>query len=237
MPDLFHIGDAELRRMLLLLTHDLRNPLAAIVTNLEFSRRSLARTDPHGDVGEAVDDSVAACDLLRRMLANLDVLIRGDDLKPTLGEVDLIAAVHDAVRRNKVHAVQADLTLESRCDIEQARALLDKELVALTLDNLLTNSIQHAPRRSRIEMLIAQVPDGVAITVCDLGPAIPVDVRDHALSPAAHTHEGRTADTRYSRGLGLLAARAAAVANGSSVQIDGDEHGSRMTVTYTLHEK
>ncbi len=236
MHDLFHIGDAELRRMLPLLTHDLRNPLAAIVTNLEYSRRSLARTQPHSEVGEAVDDSVAACDLLRRMLANLDVLIRGDTLKPTLAEVDLVAAVRDAVRRNKVHAVQAGLTLEVRCDTEQARALLDKELVALTLDNLLTNSVQHAPRGSRIEMAIAFVTGGVAIIVSDTGPAIPIAVREHALSPAAHTHEGRTPDTRYSRGLGLLAARAAAAANGSTLQIDGDEQGSRMTVTFALQE-
>ena len=231
MPDPIHVDDAQLRSMLSLLSHDLRNPLAAVLTNLEFSRRVLAKAQVNEDLDEAVLDSIAACELVRRMLANLDLLAKGARLKPTLQEIDVLALTRDLVHRNQKHADQAEMTLTLEAQVAGVRAMVDKELFALALDNLLANSIQHAPRGSTIEVALVHTGAVIELSVRDRGPVIPETQRAMALSPEGHTSTGRAQETRYSRGLGLLATDAAARATGMTLSLGGDsERGSCMTL-------
>jgi K+-sensing histidine kinase KdpD len=222
MPDPIHVDDAQLREMLSLLSHDLRNPLAAVLTNLEFSRRLLARTQGSSDLVEAIQDSVAACELVRRMLTNLDLLTKGRQQTATLQEADLVLLAREAIQRNDKHAVQSDLGLTLAPRVASARALVDRELIALALDNLLANAIQHAPRGSEVALQIEQQGALIELSVRDRGAIVPEDRRLAALG----------AETRYSRGLGLLAAHAAARATGAALAIGGNEEdGSVLTLS------
>jgi signal transduction histidine kinase len=232
MPDPLHVDDAQLRAMLALLSHDLRNPLAAVLTNLEVSRRVLAKTQGHEDLDEAIQDSVAACELVRRMLANLDLLAKGAGVRVVPQEVDVVALTRDAVQRNHKHAAQADETLAFSSQHATARAVIDKDLFGLALDNLLANAIQHAPRGSEIAVSVAQPGAAVEVSVHDAGPVIAEDHRALAVSPEGHTSKGRVPEARYSRGLGLLASEAAARASGMTLTLGGDDEGhSCMTLT------
>src|SRR5262245_12186402 len=101
------IDDAQLRELLNALSPDLRNPLAAIVTNLEFARRICERGRVDTDLVDAVLDSATACDLLRRIIGNLDVLVKGKELLASLHDVELATVVEEAARRCRNRAEQA----------------------------------------------------------------------------------------------------------------------------------
>jgi K+-sensing histidine kinase KdpD len=232
MTDPIHVDDAQLRAMLSLLSHDLRNPLAAVLTNLEYSRRVLAKTQAHEDLDEAIQDSVAACELVRRMLANLDLLTKGTSVKAFPQEVDVVALTREAVQRNQKHAAQGDATLALVSQLATARAVIDKDLFGLALDNLLANAIQHAPRGSEIAVSVARPGAALEVSIHDPGPVIPESHRALAVSPEGHTSKGRVPEARYSRGLGLLASEAAARASGMTLTLGGDDQGgSCMTLT------
>lgn len=223
MPDPLHLDDAQLRELLHLMSHDLRNPLAAIVTNLEFAKRLLSRLSVDPDLSESVDDSVTACDVLRQIVANFDLLVKGRDLTVTLHEIDVAATVADVAKRCRERAEQAGLAIDLREAQVPMRTMIDKSLFALAVENLIANSLQHAPRRSTVVIeLRSGAADRADVVIADEGPAIAEALRETALGPQGHTHAGRNDGTRYGRGLGLLAANAAAAACGCELSVGGE---------------
>ena len=96
-----------------------------------------------------------------------------------------------------------DLTVE----LYSGHRLADRPLA---VENLISNSIQHAPRGTPIEVRIERGDSTIVVSVIDAGKAVPPELREYALSAESHTPKGRSGPTRYGRGLSLLAARAAA---------------------------
>ncbi|MEQ9318925.1 MAG: HAMP domain-containing sensor histidine kinase, partial [Polyangiaceae bacterium] len=173
MTEKLHVDDAELRELLHLVSHDLRNPLAAIVTNLEFARRLVVEEQVDQDLRESVEDSVVACDVLKRVVANFDVLAKGKDVNPTLGEVSVSTVVLDVARRCRERADQASLTVDVDDGGVATQAMLDKSLFSLAVENLIANSIQHAPRNSSISVGVSEGDRGIVVTVSDTGKGVP----------------------------------------------------------------
>lgn len=223
MTEKLHVDDAELRELLHLVSHDLRNPLAAIVTNLEFARRLVVEEQVDQDLRESVEDSVVACDVLKRVVANFDVLAKGKDVNPTLGELGVATVVLDVVRRCRERADQASLTIDVDDGGVTAQAMLDKSLFALAIENLIANSIQHAPRNTSITVKVTEDDRGIVVTVGDAGKGVPEDHRDAAMGATSHTPKGRLGPTRYGRGLSLLSAHAASSLTGVAMELDGED--------------
>lgn len=223
MTEKLHIDDAQLRELLHLMSHDLRNPLAAIVTNLEFAKRLLTRLSVDPDLAESVEDSVTACDVLRRIVANFDVIVKGRELAVTLQETDIGAVVKDVARRCGDRAKQGGLEVTISGADDKLSTMLDRSLFSLAIENLLSNSLQHAPRGSTVRMTVAKSGDNAVLSIADDGSAVPEELRAIALGPEGHTPSGRTDGSRYGRGLGLLAARAAAQACGCEIALRGTE--------------
>ncbi len=229
MSEKLHLDDAELRSLLHLMCHDLRNPLAAIVTNLEFAKRLLSRMAVDPDLAESVEDSVTACDVLRRIVANFDLLIKGNEVGVTLHDLDVGATVAEVTKRCGDRARQAQLELEFGGNGRGPRTVLDRSLFSLAVENVIANSLQHAPRGSTVRVTVEPGEGHAQVVVRDDGPAIPEALRETALGPEGHTTSGRAEGMRYGRGLGLLAARAAAAACGCTL-IAGGETTSVFTI-------
>ncbi len=230
MSDKLHLTDAELRELLLQLSHDVRNPLAAIVTNLEFARRLVQESEHDPDLVESIEDSVIACDVLRRIVSNFDVLVKGRHVSVTFNEVDVMTIVREVIKRCHARAQQAGVNLTLSEDGSSPRALVDRNMLALAFENLMANAMQHAPRDSAIDVRAQHDGHTLTLSVRDSGRAIPPHERALALSVAGHVPTGRREELRYGRGLGLLAARAACMAAGIELAVGGDEQGSEMSL-------
>lgn len=233
MTEKLHIDDAQLRELLHLMSHDLRNPLAAIVTNLEFAKRLLTRLSVDPDLAESVEDSVTACDVLRRIVANFDVIVKGRELAVTLQETDIGGLIKDVARRCGDRAKQGNLELLIEGADDKLSTMLDRTLFGLAIENLISNSVQHAPRGSKIRVTLSAEGETATLTVADDGAAVPVALRELAVGPEGHTPSGRAEGSRYGRGLGLLAARAAAQACGAELVVGG-ETSSTLTLKVPL---
>ncbi len=229
MTEKLHIDDAQLRELLHLMSHDLRNPLAAIVTNLEFAKRLLSRVSVDPDLAESIEDSVTACDVLRRIVANFDVIVKGRDVTVTLQETEIGPTLMDVTRRCQDRAKQGGLSIRLDGINGGARTMVDRTLFSLALENLVSNSIQHAPRGSTITVKLVNGDGNADVIIADEGPSVPENLREAATGPTGHTPSGRTDGTRYGRGLGLLAARAAASACGCELLL-----GAEPNNTFTL---
>lgn len=225
------IDDHLLRELMSSLSHDLRNPLAAVVTNLAFSKGLGGLPLTNQDVAEALDDSIIACDVMQMIVANLDLIIRGSFRQSTLHLVTVAATVKEVVKRIETRTAQAHVTIRFEEPEIRLQALLDRTHFALAVENLISNTVVHSPKSSTIRISVASEGPDLCVHFDDQGIIIPPPLRTFAVSAMSHTRAGRRSETRYSRGLGLLSASRAAILAGATLELTSvDEGWNRFTL-------
>lgn len=206
--------------LLALLVHDLRNPLSALHSNVDFLVSTLVDMDE--DTRGALEDAVVSCDSLVSIVDNAELVafsLQGTSERA--GEpLAVSAVVADVVTRQKLLARShgVEVIVHSSATEAEARVLANRDMYARAFGNLLRNAIQHGG------------PDGVRIwledkgtrlnlVVGDSGPGLSQEFRDVAFSAAGQLSAKGKAGGRYGRGLGLLAARLAAESAGATVEV------------------
>jgi PAS domain S-box-containing protein len=170
-------------------SHELRTPLSSVVggaTTLERLGLDLSLEDQR-ELLRAVTENALK---LQRMLADLldlDRLTRGA-LRPRLTPTELGGLVRRVVEDSEfVHGRQVEV---------KATAMVlpvDPPKVERILENLLANAIKYSPEGMPLWVEIRRVPEGAIISVDDLGPGVPEDLRESIFEPFrqgpnAHSH-------------------------------------------------
>jgi signal transduction histidine kinase len=203
------------RRFVADAAHELRSPIAALLSGLEL----LERDDRTGEAAALADEGRR----LSRLADDLLGLARLDAGVLTARPVDLDDVVRDAALATQCRSeVAVDTTA-----VTPAQVVGDPVLLAAVARNLLDNATRHACSTVRVG-LVATDPAGAVLTVTDDGPGIPVDQRERALARFA-----RLGDDRAGSGLGLSIVAAAVAAHGGTVTI-GDDAGQGCVVVVRL---
>ena len=213
--------DADLAELVALFAHDLKNPLAALMTNLHFLRTTVEGLDE--DAAEALADSAVLCEVLERYIKNLDVVAAPPDpLGGAPGSVDLVRVAESLATRHRAQAKTTGVELAVEAAPDTPAAAVDGELLVRAADNLLSNAIENAPPGSTVRVQIGPDPSlgegKLAFTVVDTGT---VHDPERAISAetAPRIARRRVLGARYGRGLALLAADSAAEAAGARLEL------------------
>ena len=202
-----------------LLVHDFKNPLAVVLSNLQFVSED-AQVKGRADLGRALNDAEQSANRLQGMvLGLLDItrLERGE--MPLRRErVDL----RDLARRSveETPALGRARGVESAADLPPAavEAEIDGGLVRRALDNLVENAFRYSPRGGVVRVGAGSSETGVFLEVADQGPGIPALVRQEIFEK--YVQVKTAADSRsHNRGLGLTFVRLAARAHGGEATV------------------
>jgi signal transduction histidine kinase len=222
-----------LQQLVPVFVHDLRNPLAALLANLEFAASVLRGGEADPDVLDAIGDSQVACELLRLLIDNLNAAGARSGAPGAAVETAVGKICEEVVRRAEIRAEHAGLAL-TLDDGGGPRVRIDGALVSLALENLLGNAIQHAPRGSAVTVRVARAGNELRVEVRDGGGAVPAELRAAATSAEGQIKTQRAAAARYSRGAGLMVARLAAERCGGRLELGGEGADSVMAVVVAL---
>jgi signal transduction histidine kinase len=197
-----------LPQLLAALAHDLKNPLAALTTNLHFLAD--APTESEAERAEALDDSLVVSEQLDLLLRNLELFSRGDAPSSRSAPIVLSAIVDDALRRTERIARAAEVTIERVPTASPGRAVADADLLVRALENCLLNAIEHAPRAGVVRIEIVAKGPRIVVQALRVRAWSLFD----GLDPA-----GQRPQTIYGRGLSLHCADLAARAAGAHLEI------------------
>ncbi len=210
-----------------LIVHDLRNPLASILANLQFTLSSGMLS---GEPAEALKDSVHASDALHRMILNLLDVSRSDDgaLRMHPGEIDLLRIAREVRDQAHQRSVQEGKDVSIVCGAGAIRLRADGALLRRVLENLIDNSLKYTPSGGKIAIELTQSEDGgAALRVRDQGPGVPEAYRSSIFDKYAQLDRDAARRARSSRGLGLAFCRLAVEAHGGRIWIEDNEpHGA-----------
>jgi len=187
-----------------LLTHDLRNPLAALSSNVGFL--NMMNNSFTEEVREALVDVQLSIEALSRIIDTLELVSHdlsghacpspsrlrvSDVLRSALPPVERAAASHGV-------QIKVDLLGMDEAHFVAGEFYFSRALVALLL-----NAITAAPPRSTVRLELLRTQDAVVFRVKDDGEALDPELAAAALSAAGQVEIKTKKAGRYSRGLGL----------------------------------
>ncbi len=196
------------------LVHDLKNPLAAVLANLEFVA-SGDRLAP--DAREAIQDAQDSARRLHRMLVNLlDITRLETSVMPVnRTPTNLGSVVRAVVAENQAVARFRNVTIEADLPAAPVVDTVDPDLIGRVLHNLAENAVRYA--RTRAVVAVEATPSGTILRVGDDGPGIPDPVRSSIFDKFVQVQAGSSGSPN--RGLGLTFARLATRAHGGEISV------------------
>ena len=215
-----------------LLVHDLRNPLAALVSWLELLQ--LERVD--GETSDALDGATHAALRLRELI---DDLLQARLLEDGAVKAELTPAPIDTVARAAtatVHGLAAGHRVRVHLDLPEDTLVVpyDHALLQRALENVLINAIRHTPAEASVTVRAYRDVDCVRLEIVDEGPGIPVDERPLLFSKYGSLSLRRPG-ARRGHGLGLFLVGLVMQAHRGLVQATaGVSRGTRVVMSLPL---
>jgi signal transduction histidine kinase/ActR/RegA family two-component response regulator len=219
---------------LAMLGHELRNPLAPIVTSLELlRRRGLAGTPEHEVISRQLRHVVRLVDDL------LDVArISRGQMSLRREPLQLPSVLSRAVESTTPLLEQRRHTLELDVPASGLWVLGDADRLTQVVANLLTNAAKYTPPGGRIQVRAREHDGGITLVVADNGPGLPADLLPRLFEPFVQGI--RTLDrSQGGLGIGLALVRSLVEAHGGRVEphSDGPGRGSTFTLWLPSHAR
>ena len=225
-------NEEQRRRFLADVTHELRNPLAVLQSEIEAQMDGVhPRDDQH--LASLLDETRR----LGHLVDDLHTLALAETGRLVLRReaVDVGALVGEVVGRHEAHARQRDVALRSSIAPGLAKAWSDPARVRQVLDNLLTNAIRHTPAGREVLVAVSSLPGRdradapmVECRVADAGPGFREDQLDQVFDRFTPTGDPRGS------GLGLSIVQQLVRAHGGTIDAGNDPANGGATVRFTL---
>lgn len=226
LVDITRMRQAQSQRdqALRFISHDIREPSAAILTILELVRsrpeqlsreEMLHRIERHARTGLELADGF--------------VSVARAEVQPfEAAALDLVALLHQVADDAWVQARQRQVQVVVRGGPDEALCVGDRSLLARALRNVLSNAIKYSPPGCEVLCSVEERPGRPgrpgqpgqwALRVRDEGPGIAVELQPQLFQPFHRLHRDSHPEVP-GVGLGLLLVRTVLHRHGGAVEID-----------------
>ena len=223
---------ADRERILRILSHDLRGPMASVLDLLKLmQQKQMTGADRETVINSCIDSMESTNTLLANLLSWVRLQAGMLELERESLEVQQIC--------NEINSLFTPAleqkSLEWVCDIQDdATVYADQEIVQTILRNLVSNAVKFTPRGGRITLSVKRDPqqDLTRIAVADTGIGVPAAQLATFFQPE-HGQRRKGTEGEASTGLGLMLVHELASLVDGEVQVVSEE-GQGTTVTAIL---
>ncbi|BAX94378.1 sensor histidine kinase [Mycobacterium shigaense] len=204
-------------------SHELRGPLATIISGLEVAEAHPELLDAELAVGTLLPEAHR----MRALIEDLLLLARAYEQRLVLRNEPILLGDLAEVEATRA---QRETGCEIYTDISSARLIGDPSAMGRVIRNLVENAVRHA--KSRIDVRVSSRGGAAVLTVSDDGPGIAPADRGRVFERFVRLDEAR-ARSGGGTGLGLAIVAEVVAAHGGRVTID-DRPGGGTAMTVTL---
>nr|WP_314843706.1 ATP-binding protein [uncultured Microbacterium sp.] len=205
-------------------SHELRNPLNALLLRVEHLATGLGREWRH-DVEETREEGRRMARILETLLG----LARGGRGDSTISAVDLTTLVARRTEAWREVAGQRGIAMRTSGE-ETVMSVTDRTIVESALDAVIDNAVKYSPERSVVDIGILHDARYCRITVRDHGPGL---TREQAAFATDRFWRGDRDDSVTGSGLGLAIATDLLSSVGGELVVSTPDDGG-LLVTFIL---
>ena len=195
--------------------HEIRNPLAAALANVECLRESRFSPLSEEDRNSTIDDTAIALRRIQDVMTAVSSLVRG--APPVLEKVELWSVAERAVASVRPHEARIEIAGE-----HETRGWGNAALLEQVVANLVQNALDATLGQERRSVLVRvySATGEARISVRDNGPGVPAALRQRIFEPFFTTKGER------GTGLGLVLVRHAVSRMGGTLTLGPSERGA-----------
>jgi PAS domain S-box-containing protein len=215
--------------------HDLRSPLANVVSSLSLLETMLPGDDPA--LKSLLEISMRSTERIQRMtdsLLDMSVLQAGQPIG-TQKLTNVLVLVYEAVEaiESLLHNKRQIITYKVPDRLTNVMVNLD--MIRRVVTNLLENASKYSPLGSKIEVGARQDGEQIMVWIQDNGPGIPASEYERIFEKFTRL---KTDNAPKGLGLGLAYCRLAVQSHGGRIWVESElGHGSRFTFTLPVAKK
>ncbi|KAF0110402.1 MAG: putative two-component sensor histidine kinase [Chloroflexi bacterium] len=210
--------------------HDLRSPLANIISSLEILR-SMLPLEENSSIKQLFEISTRSSERMQRLISSLLDINRLEAGQQITDKqfVDVDKMINEAVETILPNANSKELDIEKMVLGKIPSIFVDGDMIRRVLINLLENAVKFSPQNSKITVGAKLNGDQVTMWVEDHGPGIPVEAKERIFNKFVRVHGEGIAK---GLGLGLAFCRIAVQSHGGKIWVENvTEGGSRFILT------
>jgi len=203
-------SEVEREKMLRIVAHDLRNPIAAMISGADVLFWDQAPSDEQAMLVNAIQQSgQLAFGLIGQILQS-----GPDKKKISKSEEDLSEIVQSCIDMLSYKGKEKRQTIYY--DYERAMVPVDREKIWRVFSNLLSNAVKFSPLESAIKVNLRKRSNLTVLSVQDHGIGIPDDLKGHIF---LSTNDARRVGTagEQSFGIGLSICKQIVEAHGGKI--------------------
>ncbi len=198
--------------------HDLRSPLANIVSSLDVLETMLPLEDEPA-LKSLLNIAVRSTERIQRLTNSLLDMRRLESGQPLSNpqSVPLESLVRDAIEAVQTTAETKNQIISTNLAESISPVLADADMIRRVLINLLENAIKYSPQGSQITVGAQSDGEMVQVWVKDTGPGIPPSEHERIFDKFSRLHNGEKV---RGFGLGLAYCRLAVEAHGGRIWVE-----------------
>jgi signal transduction histidine kinase len=214
------------------MTHELRTPLAMVLTPLELMLE--------GEMGDFTPSQRSSFSSMYRNALKLLKLINDlldlsrleeSRLRLQVGDHELVGYLRALVEQTGVLALRRDITLTFATTDDRAPIRCDLDRLERVFVNLLSNAIKFTPRGGHVHVSLRRLETTIEVLVVDDGPGFPPDKAER-LFERFYQVDMEGTRRHGGAGIGLALARELVELHGGTISASSDgENGARFVVT------
>jgi signal transduction histidine kinase len=230
-----HARDALKTQFLSNISHDLRTPLAAIITHAEILREGMLGPLAPRQL-ESVTGIATGGQVLLDMVDEILTYVRAanDQIELTCTRFALSELVDQVMLLNEALAAKKEISIDllNYDDLEPVEA--DRDKINHVLANLLGNAIKFTQPGGKVWISLSRAGDEAQVEVGDTGPGIAREHHEMVFREFAQV-DSSPSRAHHGTGLGLAIARRLVELHSGRIWVESDlGHGSRFFFTIPM---
>lgn len=199
--------------------HDLRSPLANVVSSLDLLGTMLPSTDPA--MKSLLEISMRSTERIQRMtesLLDLSIMEAGQPIG-SRKLTNVMVLIYEAVEAMESLVHNKRQIISYKVPDRLPNVLADPDMIRRVVTNLLENANKYSPQGSKIEIGARHEDDQILVWVQDNGPGIPATEHERVFDKFTRL---KTENAPKGLGLGLAYCRLAVQAHGGKIWVESE---------------
>ena len=221
--------------MMQMVVHDLKNPLASIMGNIQLIQMQSIEMMTPARLGELLQRTQESARQLMRMILNILQIGKLEEQKMPLRlePVPLHAVVQENADEMTGLSARDGISLENRVSPDLPAPRADRELLSRVIANLLSNAFKHTPSGGRVVVDAERHGDHITLTISDTGEGIPEELQPRIFEKFVAGDPESNKRLLHDSGLGLTFCRLAVDCHGGRIWLKS-KPGEGTTVFVSL---
>jgi signal transduction histidine kinase len=216
------------------ISHDLRSPLAVVLTGAEALKTGLVPLDSEDARIMIAGIHQRGEDMLRLVTSLLDLARIEEGMPLEIQRLPLMPLLTAQAASATSTARARGVTLEVTASEDEIAVAADADRVAQVVANLLSNAIKYTPRGGRVTLAAAREAGFGKILVSDTGVGIPAESVPRLFEPFYRV-PGRQREQVEGTGLGLSIVKAIVDQHRGAIRVDSEPgFGTQFSVLFPL---